>query len=65
MTTTLERGSSTLENGRPNVRAARAGCPVSGAIIGDHVERILDQALEDSFPASDPLSSMVAAGASA
>lgn len=49
-----------FENKRPDAQAARSGRPVSGTIISHHVERILDQALEDSFPASDPLSSMAA-----
>ena len=50
-----------FENRRPDAQAARGGRPVSGAVIGRHVDRILDQALEDSFPASDPLSSMLVA----
>lgn len=53
-----------FENRRPDAQAARSGRPVSGAIISRHMEWILDQALEDSFPASDPLSSMVAASPS-
>ncbi|HEY2007441.1 MAG TPA: hypothetical protein VGH23_00520 [Rhizomicrobium sp.] len=50
-----------FESKRSDARATRGGCPVSGAIIGRNMEQILDQALEDSFPASDPLSSMSAA----
>jgi hypothetical protein len=50
-----------LEKRRSDARATRGGRAVSGAIISRHVEWILDQALEDSFPASDPLSSMAAA----